>query len=235
MSPNINPFRILIGTVLFFIIIMVIQECKHRMSEDNLVKEITSYSDSASSYKNKYGQQVFENKTLVFNTEKQMRAYLATNDTMRDLLSKFKKLTAVTVIKSTTTIHDTVPIPFETRIPCDFKPFVVRRDCTHYRFKGIIFPDKFMLDSIHIPNTQNIVLGETKKGFLGLRRELTAKVLNSNPYVDVSNIGSFTNKVKKHRFGLGAYAGYGATIIEGGRVVTGPSAGISLNYNIVTF
>ena len=169
--------------------------CQHQKDIDNLIRNVSSYSDSAKHYKNKYGE-ISYNKTLQFENQKQLNSYLSQhNDTLKKLLEGFKKINTVTVIKEKIVIHDTVPIPFKVNIPCDFDPIVVKRDCTYYNFKGTIFPNKFTIDTILIPNKQSIVFGEKKLGLF--RKEYRAEIINSNPYLQTTNIGAFTINPKK--------------------------------------
>ncbi len=236
MSATVETHRtywlILVAVILFFSCLLFIQQCRNINAQDKALGEALNYSDSAKNYKNKFNQQVFYNKTLEFNTRKQLETYMATNDTMKALLRSFKKLVGVTVVKGGVNIHDTVPIPFETKIPCDFKPFTVKRDCTYYHFKGTIYTDKFTLDEIKVPNKQTIAFGYKKVNLF--KRELRAEITNTNPFIQITNVGSYSEKVKEKRFGLGAYVGYGAIYVKG-QVFAGPSVGFALSYNFIVF
>ena len=144
---------IIVALVTILICSLIFIRCEHQKDIDNLVKNVATYSDSAKHYKSKYGVVAF-NQTLQFQNEKQLKSYFSQNDTLKQLLKNFKKINSVTIIKEKIYIHDTVPIPFESVIPCDFQPFTVKRDCTHYHFRGTIFPNKFNIDEISIPNKQ---------------------------------------------------------------------------------
>ena len=185
---------VIVALIVILICSVVFIRCEHQKQIDDLVKNVATYSDSAKHYKSKYGVVAF-NQTLQFQNEKQLKAYFSQNDTLKQLLKNFKKINSVTIIKEKIYIHDTIPIPFETKIPCDFKPFQVKRDCTNYHFKGTIFPDKFNIDEISIPNKQTVVLGEKKTGFM--KKEYRVEITNSNPLIMTSNVGGYTVNPKK--------------------------------------
>ena len=203
------------------IFVFCLQQCNNQKKTDALVRATTSYSDSARTYKDKLGNQIAYNSTLEFQNQKQLKDFLSKNDSMALLLKKFKHIISVTQSGSTIVIHDTVPIYFDRPIPCDFKPFAVHKDTIFYHFKGTIYPDRFTLDSINIPNKQTIVVGEKKTGFL--KREQQINIMNSNPYVIVTNAGAYTINTKKKwyqtalfQIGVGLAIGYGVANIQQG-------------------
>jgi hypothetical protein len=212
---------VIVGIVVLAICLFVFQDCQHKNQVNSLVKDIATYSDSAEHYKSKYGVVAF-NQTLKFGSEEQLKSYLSNNDTLKDLLRKFKKLNSVTVVTQKIYIHDTVPIMFETKIPCDFKPFAVIKDSSRsktkpFYFKGTIFPEKFTLDSILVPNKQTIVVG-TKRINL-FKKEERAEIVNSNSLISVSNVGAYTVVNKKKWFQRPVPMLIGGVII-GGTAVT---------------
>jgi len=212
---------IIVGVIVVAVCLLLFQDCQHKNQVDGLVKDIANYSDSAKHYKSKYGTVAF-NQTLKFGSEDQLKSFLSNNDTLKLLLKKFKKLNSVTVVTQKIYIHDTVPIPFETRIPCDFKPFAVIKDSIRskskpFYFKGTIFPTQFTIDSILIPNKQTIVVGT--KSINLFKKEERAEVVNSNSLISVSNIGAYTVVNKKKWFQRPVPMLIGGIII-GGTAVT---------------
>lgn len=212
---------VIVGLVVIAIFLLLFQDCQHKNQVNSLVKDIATYSDSAEHYKSKYGIVAF-NQTLKFGSDEQLKSYLSNNDTLKDLLRKFKKLNSVTVVTQKIIIHDTVPVFFDKPIPCDFKPFAVIKDSTRsktkqFYFKGTIFPDKFTLDSILIPNKQTIVVG-TKRINL-FKKEERAEIVNSNGLIQVDKIGAYTVVNKKKWFQRPVPMLIGGIII-GGTAVT---------------
>lgn len=187
---------IYIGLIALAILFAIVREGCNQKAQDKIVADIVTYKSEAQHYKDKYGQDVATNKALIIQTQEQMKTLLASNDTMKAWLKKFKKIASAAIIKETTTINN-VPMPFETKIPCDFKPFRVRKKDKNYSFAGTISSDKFNLDSLSIPNEIKIVVGEKNKGFLGLNKEYMIDAVNSNELMYVSNISAYTFKPEK--------------------------------------
>jgi len=212
---------IIVALIVILICSVVLIRCEHQKQVDDLVKNVATYSDSAKHYKSKFGEVAF-NQTLKLQNEEQLKAYLSNNDTIRQLLKNFKKINTVTITKQIVYIHDTVPVYFDKPIPCDFKPFAVVKDSTRsktkpFYFKGTIFPEKFTLDSVLIPNKQTIVVG-TKRINL-FKKEERAEVVNSNSLISVSNVGAYTvvNKKKWYQRPVPMLLG---GIVIGGAAVT---------------
>jgi len=220
------------GIVIIAICLFSFRECQHQKHADDLVKNISTYSDSAKHYKSKFGEIAF-NQTLQFDNKKQLESYIASNDTLKQLLKKYKSTNSISVIKETVFIHDTVSIPFITKIPCNFNAFKIR---THkdslYKFVGTLYPDKFYVDTISMSNKQTIVDGYKKTGLF--KKEHMIEILNSNPFISVKNIGGYSVKDKPKRFGLGFSVGYGFGFRQN-TVYVNPYIGISANYNLISF
>lgn len=210
---------IIISLITIIVCLFLFRECQHQKDVDSLVKSISNYSDSAKHYKNKYGV-VATNSTLKFDNSEQLKNYLSNNDTLKQLLKKFKKINTVTIIKEKIYIHDTVPIPYESTIPCDFEPFKVRRDTGWYHFVGTIHRNKFVIDTILIPNKQTIAVGYKRINLF--KTESRVEVTNSNPFIQNSNVGGYLINDKKKwyqrpvvTFLIGTGIGSAATSIYG--------------------
>lgn len=177
----------------FFVLLLLIQECRHNKDVSELVSDINTYKTEAKSYKNKFGKEVSYNKSLVFENEKLLKKYLKSNDTILESLKGFKTVNNYIKVKEYITITDS--IPFIKRIPYDFKPFRITRDSVYYNFVGTIAPTYFRIDTLFIPNEQSIVVGEKKIGVF--KKEFRVEITNSNPLIKTTNIGSYTFKEKK--------------------------------------
>lgn len=225
--------RVLSVVVLVLLVLLGFRECSNQKKTDGLVSDLTKYKSEASHYSDKYGEAIASNKALSIQTQSQMKALLASNDTLTAWISKFKDIKFGGIIKETVTIKE-VPVPFETKIPCDFKPFTANKITKDYLFYSTIANTGLTIDSLKIPNEARIIVGEKKLGFLKMRSELTMEVKNSNKLMSVSDITGFTYKPKQKRFGLGFSAGYGATI-SNSQLFFNPYIGASFNYNLITF
>lgn len=221
----------LLALVLFFILW---KGCDQKQT-DNLLDNALNYKDSAMFYKIKVNGMevdVAYNKSLVLQNKDQMEAMLRKNDTLSKLISKFKDIKSTTIINQYTTINgDTIKLKGDS-IPCDFKPFKVRRDSAHYKFVGTIASKYFSIDTLSIPNKVSIVIGLKKMGFLK-RGEERAEIINSNPLVKTTNIGNYVVIPKRKKIGVGASVGYGLSL--SGKPILAPYVGVSLNYNLFEF
>jgi len=115
---------------------------------------------------------------------------------MKAWIEKFKTIKTGIVIHEKTIIKE-VAVPFETKIPCDFKPFTAFKLNKDYKFYSTIANTGLTIDSLIIPNTASIIVGDKKSGFLGMKRDLTIEVKNSNSLMQASNITGYTYTPKK--------------------------------------
>lgn len=192
--PNIKTHRNYLIIIAVIAILFSIRECSHKKNVNELVSTIANYSDSAKYYKGKHGEVVAFNNVLRVQNEDQLRSLVSTNKQIRDEIKNFKSVGSVTVIKDKVFIHDTVKLPANI-IPCDFKPFAIRKSNENYTFKGILSPQDFVIDSIYIPNNIGIVVGKRKTGFLKYEEQVT--VTNSNPYITTTNLSNISVKSEK--------------------------------------
>ncbi len=173
------------------VIALLFQSLKSQHDEDKLVHDIiSSYSDSVKYERLKNGALIATNTSLKLNSQKQIKEMASNlNDTIKEMLKKFKSVSNVTYVTNTflarkDTIH------YKQDIPCDFKPFKVRRGSdTSYKFVGTIGKDYFSIDSLSIKNKIAIVSGRKKIGFM--KWDNGVDINNSNPLMITSNITSY--------------------------------------------
>jgi len=223
-----------IGILIILIIcIFFIQRCQYQKSEDKIVTELSQYKTKATHYEDKFGNIIATNSAIQIQTQNQIKSILSTNDTMKAWIKKFKEIKFGGIIKETTIIKE-VAVPFDKVIPCNFKPFPAIKLDNNYRFYATIANTGLTIDSMFIPNTASIIVGEKKVGFLKLGKQLSIEVKNSNPFIHVSDLSAFTYKPKPKRFGFGFSVGYGIGVHKN-TVHTSPFIGASLNYNLISF
>lgn len=222
-------------SIIAIIIIFFFRECSNQNDKNNLVNDISTYKDTAQFYSlkvNGIAVDVAYNKSLQLENKNQLESIIKKNDTLAKLISKFKAVSSTTIINNITNISgDTIKLADS--IPCDFKPFQVRRDSIYYHFLGTISPKYFSIDSLTIPNKQSIVIGKKKLGFLKGTEE-RAEIINSNPLIKTTNIESYVINKKKKRLGIGPSIGYGFQFNPTG-VRTGIFLGVSAQYNLIQF
>lgn len=177
-------------------LLILLRESCNRIDKDQLVKDITSYSDSVKFERLKNGALISTNTSLKLESQEQMRI-LASNlgDTVKQMIDKFKSLSNVTYVTNKFYAgKDTIKL--ETQIPCDFKPFKVRRGTPKtYAFVGTIAKDYFSIDSLSIHDTTTLVFGRKKIGFM--KHDYAVDINHSNELMKSTNIKDYKYNPKK--------------------------------------
>lgn len=186
---------IYIGVIVVILFLFFLREGCSKRNSDKLISDIANYKTEATTYKTKLGLEVSSNKALILETQDQIKTLLSSNDTLKEWISKFKNIKGGVVIKETTIIKE-VSVPFETKIPCDFKPFKSNKIDKYFQFYSTIANTGLTIDSLKIPNEARIVIGERKDGFFKARK-MVVDVNNSSPYIVTSNISGFVYTPKK--------------------------------------
>jgi len=223
--------RILYIAIAVLVVILLLREGCNQSSTNSLLKEAMQYKTEATHYKGLNGAEVAQNKALMLENQQQIKDLLYKNDTLSELMKKYKDLKNVTIINNKTEIRNDSIVYDTTRIPCDFKPFQVRRDSIHYMFAGTIAPDYFVIDSLKIHDEQSIVFGKRKMGFLK-RPEYTAEVIHSNPLIRTNNIGTYSIKEKRKKLIISVGVSYGLNLNTG---TTQPVIGINAGFPLLSF
>jgi hypothetical protein len=191
MRKDLIYVFIIIGLVIIFLF----REGCNQKHNDKLISDIVNYKTEAQTYKTSLGLEVSTNKALVLETQEQMKSLLSSNDTLKEWVSKFKEIKGGVIVKETTIVKE-VAVPFETKIPCDFKPFKANKLEKHFSFYSTIANTGLTIDSVKIPNESRIIIGERKDNFFS-KKKLVIDINNSNPYVSTSNISGFVYEPKK--------------------------------------
>jgi hypothetical protein len=212
------------------VVVLLLREGCNQSSTNDLIKDIAEYKTEVKHYKGKDGAEVAQNKALMLENQQQIKALLNKNDTLSELMKKYKDLKNVTIVNNSMQIRDD-SIPYDTiRIPCDFEPFQVIRDSSHYQFAGTVSQEFFRIDSLTIPDEQSIVFGKRKMGFLK-KREYTAEVIHSNPLIRTTNIGSYAIKEKRNKLVISVGGTYGIGVTGGLQ----PMLGVHVGFPLIVF
>ena len=213
--------------VVLVLLFLIFRNCEEKKQ---LEKEVANFSEVVNSpirYTiNKQGQKVASKKSLEgskASLELLLDHLRDSTEQLKEMVSYYKQVAAAAQIESRTEITS-VEIPYE--IPdTDFDiPF--HKQNPFYSIKGRSTNFGLFLDTLAIPNRQTIVIGDRKEGFF--KREFRMDVINSNPYIQTTDMNSFVLKQKKRRLGIGVFAGYGASK-EG----LSPVVGIGISYNLL--
>jgi len=216
----IEKDKIYIVIIVLIVSFFLLRESCNRSNTNKLIADISGYKSEAEQYKTKLGLEVSTNKALVLQTQSQIKSLLSSNDTLKEWISKFKKINAGVIVRETTIVKE-VAVPFDKIIPCDFKPFQAIKKEKFFEFYSTISNTGLTIDSLKIPNESRIVVGERKDGFFKPKK-MVIDINNSNPYIQTSNISGFVYKPEKKwyernfvMFAIGVAGGYvGSQIIN---------------------
>ena len=183
---------------------------------------IETLNDTLAYYKNKQDLWVAEKQVFIGN-EKELKAIIKTkNKEFQQAIKSFKKPITAAQIKTETKI-DTVFLLYKVEAP----PFSISFNETkkHYSLSGLSTNEGLFIHSISIPNTQSIVVGKKKIGFM--KYENRIEVINTNPLIRVSTLDGFSFRDKSKNFGLGVFIGVDYT----GK----PTTGLGFTYSFLRF
>jgi hypothetical protein len=176
-----------------FIILMLMLISVGFMRSCSTPKRTVIYDPSAKYYKSKAGEIIAYNKSLEIQLKdlKRERADLmAEVENMR--IRKPQTITRTV----TRTEYDTLWMTFETEIPCeDFTSEIVYMD-KWIEIYGFVNQDGVMIESIYIPDTVTLVVGQNK-------RETIIAVKHANPNVTVAEVENYI--IKRKRFAWKAF------------------------------
>ena len=196
------------------------EQWRSDVANEKLVKELadSKTNDSTAFYKTKFNQQVATSNSLVLQRQKDFANLLTKNDSLLQVLKHFRRVDNAATITDNAHIHDTIAIPFETKIPCVFKPFQVVKNTPHYSILCTISNNSMLVNSIDLPNTVSVVFGAKPSGFLGMNNTCTVDVINSNPYVKTNDVRGYSFQPRKRWYQtFGAHVAFGAAATLIGR------------------
>ena len=185
--------------------------CQARKTAEQQSEDLASYKDTAMVYKARNGDLISYNKAIEISEKR----FTAIRDSMKKEFKnlKIKNITSHTKVITVYQI-DTVRQTFTDTLPCaEFtKPFTI--DSLHYSLSGEITKRDITFNSISIPNNQSITVG-TKRNGLFKKNEYIVALQNSNPYVNVTGIQSYTFKPDIKWYERG-WVKFGAGVAVGG-------------------
>jgi hypothetical protein len=185
---------IVLLAVIALLAFMWLDSCNGKIVAENEAEAYASYKDTVMYYKDKNGEQIAYNKALEMDRELMMKL----NDQLSEDIErlKLKKVTSFTTLETELRI-DTVRV--EMQLPCDeFEEDTILNN-TYYNIDLKLTERGLTFNSIKVPNSQDIIVG-TKKNGLFKKNEYIITVENSNPYMNVTGIQSYTLKPKPKWF-----------------------------------
>ena len=161
--------------------------------------------------KNKLGDEVVRQNVIITGDQEDIKKILQDNMNLKkSLANSIKKVKAYTKVQTNTNVVD-VDVPYEEddfylppiQDSCDSNvirvPKVAMLDTTDLYFRGIVTKEKFKIDSLSLPNTQNIAFVETggwfKKDINGKLKiykkpKLEVVITNTNNYIKTTGLSS---------------------------------------------
>jgi hypothetical protein len=158
-------------------------------------KRTIIYDPSAKYYKSKAGEIIAYNRSLELSVRDLKRERADLMDEVDNMRIKKPQTITRTV---TRTEYDTLWMTFETEIPCeDFTSEIVYLD-KWIEIYGFVNQDGVMIESIYIPDTVTLVVGQHK-------RETIIAVKHANPNVTVAEVENYV--IKRKRFAWKEFTG----------------------------
>lgn len=185
MKIKFNTLWIVFIVAAIVISVFFIGKCSNKDDSGINEQNLTALTADIVKYKTKYNQEVSSKQSFI--TENKKFKFL--NDSLRSIIKNFKAPKAIIKIKEVLRI-DTLHVPYDVPISISFeRPFSIGD--RWFRINGIASNTGLTLDNISTYNEQNIVFGEKK------RDVYTVDITNSNPYLEVAGVQSYTYQRKK--------------------------------------
>ena len=220
------------GIVLMGVVLLILQfrSCGIERAHDRDLERIAAYEDTVKTYAAQDGTIVNYNNAL----KVEMDAFMeATQDSMRLFLDNIKipEPEVITIIKERFYI-DSIPSVSLNLPDCEFDTTFTITD-PFYEIAGRVTDEELSLQSIMIPNTTSIVIGDRKEKWWK-KKEYIATVTHSNPYITSEGIQSFTLEERRSRWSIGPSIGYSFYYDPWkGSAGHGLTGGISINYRLI--
>lgn len=174
--------RILPYVIAIIFILLFLHQCKETKS---LQKLYLNEKNEVSYYKNKLGGMTATVNSMELSEKQLKETILRKNDSLKKLASEFKKIKSMTT-GSLSVIIDTIYIPYEVEIPCEFSRV------TKYEDKWLSFNLEQNQLGTKISDTEvftefTLINGTKRKWILG-KQYLTSDLTFTNPNIIVSEM-----------------------------------------------
>lgn len=195
----ITAERIKTGLIILLVIALciVFKSCNDNKSNyDSAESYRLATADSLHHFVDKYTGAEVTYKLSAEVNKKELNKILNENQDLKKKVSYYQHLKNVSVIQ-TNTVIDSFLIPFDKHdtVLADFKPLHFHVDSSFFKVSGIVSKQGLLIDSLVIPNTQTIIVGEKKNGFFK-KNEMNISVENSNKLVKVTGLSNINVKEK---------------------------------------
>lgn len=184
---------IYISAIALITVMFMLDRCSTHKDMYEQSAELSSYEDTVKFYQANNGELIASNNAIKID-----------RDVLFDNNKELKKEVEILRIKKPEVIIkwrggvriDSIPVPFEVRLPCDTFTRIIKIDSTHYDINATLTDKALTFDGISFPNEQTIVIGD-KRGKWYNPKEYTVAVKHSNPYVVTTGMQAYTITDKK--------------------------------------
>jgi len=156
--------------------------------------QAVAFADTTNHYENEIGTITATKKVLQLEKKDLKELVYAQDTTLNKLRKDFAKVNAITQAK-TITIIDSIPVPFEVRVPCDFERKGKHLD-KWLQFDYAVNQDGFNISDFIMLNKQTAITGFKRKWFLG-KQTYTTDITNTNPHIKITEVQTIQVVVPK--------------------------------------
>lgn len=178
-----------ISIIAVIIILAGIDKCSSVKKMEDISIALANYTGEVKEMRLSNNALVASNKSLELITQDQMKEIAAKNDTVKQMIKKFKQVQNITYITNNFEASGDSS-NFNKPIPCEFNPFKDTLSTPNYTLEQTVSRNGIKVDRLFIPNEQKLVFGTKRVGLF--KTEHTVDVNNSNELMKVSNIKNYT-------------------------------------------
>ncbi len=180
-----NSLKVFPWIVTLILISILFQKCE---ANATLVSNLEKQGKETIYYKNKLGGVTASNEVLRYEKKFLKQLVIDKDDSIKKLVSEFSKVKTIVKWK-TQLIVDSINVPFEVKVPCDFN-----REGTKinkwYSFDYKVNQNGLQIDSLSIPNETFAISGVKRKWFWG-KETITTDITHTNPNIVTKDLKSY--------------------------------------------
>lgn len=215
---------------IFLLSFLLFRQCEKTSQLDQNRESTQEFlNDTVSYFQNELGQEI-AHKTALQGDKEVLEILLSTQvdstGQLKRLVEKYKKISAAGNI-ITITKFDTLFIPYSGLASDPEHDFKISNP--FYKISGRDLSSGIQIHHLEIPNTLSFAIGKKKTGFW--KSEYRIEAVNSNPFVKITGLDSYTFQVPKKRIGISVYAGYGIS----SNFTFAPQIGVGVSYSLLEF
>lgn len=188
---NINWEKWITRIVILVLVSIVWVQCENNKTANANIDALVSQTEK---FRLQNGQLVTTSRTLQLNNKQLKELVINKDSELKELSKKFSKVKTVTNTITVTKI-DSVDVPFEVKVPCDFE----RSDSVidkYYSFDYAVNQNGLKIKNLTIPDSISIVTGTKRKWFLG-KETLVIDITHSNPNIQETSLQHYEVRNKK--------------------------------------